>query len=85
MLRLFSRLSPLALALGLMLAPLAAQAHMCPALMAEIDAALPGATLDDAAHARVVELRAEGEALHNAGDHAGSVAALEEAKTILGL
>lgn len=73
------------LALALALAPSIALAHNCPALMGEIDAALPAATLSDADRATVEELRAEGERLHGAGDHDGSIAALEEAKTLLGL
>ncbi len=67
------------------LAPAAALAHSCPALMAEIDAALPGASLSDGDQQKVEELRAEGETLHEAGDHDGSMAALEEAKGLLGL
>ncbi|MFN3955545.1 MAG: hypothetical protein ACK4LQ_13915 [Pararhodobacter sp.] len=75
----------IALTMLLITAPFAAQAHMCPAMMAEIDAAMPTAMLSDDVRARVLELRAEGEALHNAGDHSGSVAALEEAKALLDL
>jgi hypothetical protein len=60
-------------------------AFQCPALMAEIDAALPTAELTDEERARVEELRAEGEELHNAGDHDASEAALNEARDILGI
>jgi hypothetical protein len=74
-----------ALALALLFAPSAAFAFSCPAMMAEIDAALPTAELSDEDRQRVEELRAEGEELHNAGDHPGSEAALNEAKGILGL
>lgn len=74
-----------ALALALLFAPAAAFAFSCPAMMAEIDAALPTAELSDADRERVEELRAEGEELHNAGDHPGSEAALNEAKGILGI
>ena len=63
----------------------AALAHNCPNLMAEIDAALPTAELSDSDRQRVDELRAQGEELHEAGDHDGSMAALEEAKQILGI
>jgi hypothetical protein len=69
-------------ALALMGSAFAAQ---CPALMAEIDAALPNAEITAEERAQVEELRAEGEALHEAGDHAGSEAALNEAREILGL
>lgn len=72
-------------AIFVLLMPAMAFAHSCPALMAEIDAALPEATLSDEQLAQVETLRAEGEELHNAGDHDASMAALEEAKEILGL
>ncbi|MGY6708975.1 MAG: hypothetical protein ACXIVF_11660 [Rhizobiaceae bacterium] len=75
----------LALATALILSPAAAFAHSCPAVMAEIDAALPAADLSDADRERVQDLRAQGEELHEAGDHDGSMAALEEAKDIMGL
>jgi hypothetical protein len=74
-----------ALALMLVLTPAAAFAFSCPAMMAEIDAALPAAELSDEDRQRVEELRAQGEELHNAGDHTGSEAALNEAKGILGI
>lgn len=72
-------------AAALTLAPTAAFAHSCPALMQEIDAALPASTISEEDKARVTELRAQGEELHAAGDHDGSMAALEEAKALLGL
>ncbi|MEX1109201.1 MAG: hypothetical protein WEC00_09845 [Dongiaceae bacterium] len=65
---------------------LPAFANQCPMDMAEIDAALamsPDLTAEQ--FAEVERLRAEGEALHTAGDHDGSVAALAEAKAILGI
>ncbi len=62
-----------------------AAAHQCPADMAQIDAALPSASLTSANLARVKQLRAEGEELHNAGQHGASVRALAEAKALLGL
>jgi hypothetical protein len=65
--------------------PATAFANQCPSIMAAIDAALPTATLSEADMTKVKELRAKGEELHNSGDHAGSVAALNEAKTMLGL
>ncbi|MCC5971334.1 MAG: hypothetical protein JJU15_15425 [Pararhodobacter sp.] len=74
-----------ALTLLLSMAPVAAFAHMCPALMAEIDAALPDAQITDEERTQVTELRQEGSDLHDAGDHAASEAALNEARTILGL
>lgn len=78
-------LRTLAFAALLALAPASALAHSCPALMAEIDAALPTAQISDGDRQRVEELRTRGEELHVAGDHDGSMAALEEAKQILGI
>lgn len=78
------RRTVLALALLGSLAAGPAMASQCPALMAEIDAALASAELSGADKAQVMELRAKGEALHQAGDHAGSVAALMQAKELLG-
>ncbi len=75
----------LILAALMALAPANALAHNCPALMTEIDAALPAAELSDADKQRVEELRRQGEELHAAGDHDASMAALEEAKGILGI
>ena len=74
-----------ALTLFLALAPAAAFAHMCPALIDEIDAALPAAQLTDEARAQVAELRQKGADLHTAGDHDGSVEVLNEARALLGL
>lgn len=73
------------LALALALAPASAFASQCPALMAEIDAALQTASISEEDKAKVQELRTQGEDLHNAGDHPGSEAALNEAKQILGI
>ena len=63
----------------------AAFAHQCPAMMAEIDAALPQAELTEEERERVEALRAEGEELHQAGDHDASEERLAEAKELLGL
>ncbi|MGH6761193.1 MAG: hypothetical protein ACRECW_06325 [Phyllobacterium sp.] len=60
-------------------------ANSCPSIMAAIDAALPTAQLSDTDLAKVNELRATGESLHQAGDHAGSEKALNEAKAIMGI
>lgn len=54
-------------------------ASSCPADMAAIDAALTTAQLSEADMAKVKDLRAKGEELHNSGDHAGAEAALDEA------
>lgn len=73
--------------LGLVLALSAASAfaHGCPGEMKAIDARLPAAKLSDAQMAKVKELRAKGEQLHKEGKHTESMAALGEAKKLLGL
>lgn len=56
----------------------------CPADMAKIDAQLKSAPPSDAnVLAQVQQLRAEGEALHKAGDHGQSVKVLGEALKLL--
>lgn len=60
-------------------------AGSCPTDMRQIDAAMATSTLDPADMAKVKALRAEGEQLHEAGDHSASVAALDEAKELLGI
>ncbi|MGT2467863.1 hypothetical protein ACVOMV_27960 (plasmid) [Mesorhizobium atlanticum] len=46
---------------------------------------MPTATLSKADMTEVKKLRAQGEKLHAAGDHAGSLAALNKAKKMLGI
>ncbi|WP_290649766.1 hypothetical protein [Aquisalimonas sp.] len=76
-----------ALVLTLFMTPL--WAHMCPALMGEIDQALTDdevvGELDQDALDEVRELRQQGEDYHNDGDHDQSVDVLNEAKEILGI
>lgn len=75
-----------ALAAVLAVAASPAFARHCPKDMAEIDqalAAMPKLTADQMAE--VKRLRAEGEALHKAGNHPDSEAKLDQAKRILGL
>ncbi|MEI2296461.1 hypothetical protein [Ensifer sp. MJa1] len=78
-------LTRLSIVLLLALAPAAAFANQCPTMMTAIDAAMQTASLSDADMAKVKELRAKGEAQHQAGDHAGSEATLGEAKKLLGI
>jgi hypothetical protein len=69
-------------AAALLSAPL--WAMHCPADMAKIDAMLQSAPpADPAVLAKVQELRAEGEALHKAGNHSESVKVLGEAINLL--
>lgn len=76
-------LAAAALAFGLASPVMAAQ---CPADMAAIDEALAAnPELSDETMAKVKDLRMQGEELHEAGDHAASVAALAEAKALLGV
>ncbi len=63
----------------------AAIAHNCPNEMKMIDEALPQAKLSAAQAAEVKKLRAEGEALHKAGKHGESMAALGKARSLLNL
>ena len=75
----------LLLALGLAFAA-TAWAHNCPNEMAAIDAKLatkPQLSKENAD--KVAKLRAEGETLHKAGKHTESMAALGEAKKLLGI
>ena len=75
-----------AMATAAVLATSPAYAYHCPKDMAEIDAALaknPSLSPDDLAE--VKDLRAEGEELHKAGDHAQSVEVLGQAKEMLGI
>jgi len=63
-----------------------AWAHNCPNEMKAIDAKLaakPQLSKENAA--KVAKLRADGEAHHKAGKHAESMAALGEAKKLLGM
>ncbi len=62
-----------------------AMAGQCPMDMSRIDAALETASLSDTQMSEVKALRAEGEKLHQAGDHAASVETLAQAKDILGV
>jgi hypothetical protein len=78
-------LRTITLVLAMTLTPVAAYANSCPTQMAAIDAALTNAKLSEADLAKVKELRKQGEDLHASGDHAGSEAALGEAKKMLGI
>lgn len=61
-------------------------AFHCPVDMGKIDEAVAaGTSLSDEDLAKVAELRAEGETLHNAGDHAKAVEVLGEAMKLLGI
>jgi hypothetical protein len=53
--------------------------------MTKIDDALKTTQISDADRAKVAELRASGEELHNAGKHQESEAALGEALKLLGM
>lgn len=69
-----------------MLASAVAFAGQCPMDMAAIDEHLASnPELTDEEMSQVEELRAKGEALHEEGKHDESVAALAEAKEILGI
>lgn len=76
----------LAVAAVLAFAASPALARHCPKDMAEIDRALAaGPVIAADTLAEVNKLRAEGEALHKAGDHPASEARLATAKKLLGI
>lgn len=72
-------------ALILTLSSGAVLAHGCPGEMRAIDAKLPSASLSEPAMSQVKALRTKGEQLHKDGKHSESMAALAEAKKLLGL
>ncbi len=83
------KIQTLLLTSALMLAP-AAWAGNCPNLMNDVDEILEAepnvdasAIVDEETGKSVEELRAEGETLHEAGQHAESVEALEKALELL--
>ncbi|WP_264210389.1 hypothetical protein [Leisingera thetidis] len=78
------KFTTLAAALCLLAAP--AFAGQCPSDIAAIDAAVEaGTSLSEEDLATVQELRDEGQALHDSGDHDASVETLAEAKAMLGI
>jgi hypothetical protein len=56
----------------------------CPVLMGQFEEALSTSTADDATKASATALYETGKAAHDAGEHAASIAALEEALALLG-
>ena len=62
-----------------------ALASQCPSDIAKIDQALQTANLTDDQKAQVMELRDQGEQLHQSGQHQQSMQSLAEAKAILGI
>ena len=67
-----------------LMVPAIGYAHQCPALIAEIDAALNSEhSLSEEAVAEIVDLRDEGAELHQEGKHDASVEALSEALELL--
>ena len=60
-------------------------AHGCPGEMKKIDSALLATQLTPQNMSKVKDLRAKGEDLHKAGKHTESMAALAEAKKIIGI
>jgi len=75
----------LVLALAATCLPFLALAHNCPNEMKAIDAKLPSAQLSAEAMSKVKDLRAKGEQWHKEGKHTESMAALAEAKKLLGM
>ena len=73
------------LATSLMCLSSFALAHGCPGEMKKIDSALLATQLTPQNMTKVKDLRAKGEDLHKAGKHTESMAALAEAKKIIGI
>lgn len=73
----------IAAAAGVFLFAAGAQANMCPSLMQDVDAKVQSADLSEEQRAEVMELREQGEAQHEAGDHEASVESLQQALEIL--
>jgi hypothetical protein len=63
----------------------AAFANSCPTHVKAIDAALATSTASEEVKAQVKALRDEGQALHDIGNHAESMARLAEAEKLLGI
>jgi outer membrane murein-binding lipoprotein Lpp len=72
-------------ALVLAFAAGSAFAHGCPGEMKAIDTKMPSVKMDAAQMTKVKDLRAKGEQLHKDGKHTESMAALAEAKKLLGM
>ncbi len=62
-----------------------AWAHGCPGEMKAIDAKLPSVQLRADNMTKVKDLRAKGEQFHKEGKHTESMAALAEAKKLMGM
>ena len=60
-------------------------AFQCPSEIAKIDEALASADLSDEQKQQVMELRDEGQRLHEEGNHQQSLDTLAQATAILGL
>ncbi|WP_119300317.1 hypothetical protein [Dongia deserti] len=60
-------------------------ANSCPMHVKAIDEALATSTASEDVKAQAQALRDEGQALHEAGNHAESMAKLQEAEQLLGI
>ena len=60
-------------------------ANSCPTHVKKIDDALASSTASEEMKAQAQALRDEGQALHEAGNHAESMAKLQEAEQLLGI
>ena len=81
-----NKLSVAALASGMLLGLSApAFAFQCPSDISQIDQTLESADLTDEQKQQVMDLRDEGQRLHNEGNHQEAVDTLAQAKVILGV
>lgn len=75
------RFATIAITAGLLSFP--AVASQCPGMAAAIDAALAGGSVSEEVRVQVVELRDQGMAAHEAGNHAESVELLGQAQALI--
>lgn len=78
-----TRILGIASATFILMASSAAMAGQCPSMAAAIDAALADAQISEELRAQIIELRDEGMAQHEAGNHAESEATLAEAQALI--
>lgn len=75
------RIATIAIAASLMSFP--ALAHQCPSMAAAIDAALADGSVSEEVQVQVVELRDQGMAAHEAGNHDEAVELLGQAQALI--
>ena len=77
------RISAIASATFFLMLSSAAMAGQCPSMAAAIDAALANAQVSEEVRVQIIELRDQGMAQHEAGNHSESEATLAEAQALI--